>query len=86
MVAFRRANLYEPYVWRQIPGPYDLIVCENLLIYFHRLAVEQTVERLVAALAPGGLLMVSPAESSLVARGGLKPVDILPRGFFAVPR
>jgi chemotaxis protein methyltransferase CheR len=85
MVTFRRANVVEPYVWRQIPGPYDLIVCENLLVYFHRLAVEQTVERLVAALAPGGILVVSPAETSLVARGGLKPVEFLPRGFFARP-
>jgi chemotaxis protein methyltransferase CheR len=85
MVTFRRANIVEPYVWRQIPGPYDLIVCENLLLYFHRLAVDQTVERLVNALAPGGLLLVSPIETPLVAKGGVKPVDILPRGFFAKP-
>jgi chemotaxis methyl-accepting protein methylase len=85
MVTFRRANVCEPHVWRQIPGPYDLIVCENLLVYFHRLAVEQTVERLVAALAPGGILMVSPAEASLVSRAGLRAVEVLPRGFFVRP-
>lgn len=83
MVTFRRANVVEPYVWRQIPGPYDLIVCENLLLYFHRLAVDQTLARLVAALSPDGYLMVSPAEASLVSRGALKPLESLPRGFFS---
>jgi len=83
MVAFRRANVVEPYVWRQIPGPYDLIVCENLLLYFHRLAVDQTVARLTESLSPDGYLMVSPAEAPLVSRGELKPLESYPRGFFS---
>jgi chemotaxis methyl-accepting protein methylase len=58
-------------------------VCEHLLVYFHRLAVEQTVERLVAALAPEGVLMVSPAEAHLLSRARVRAVEVLPRGFFA---
>lgn len=80
-VAFRRSNVCEPHMWRQLPGPYDLVVCENLLASFHRLACEQTVARLAEALGPGAVLMVGPHEVSLVAHAALKPVEYLPPGF-----
>jgi chemotaxis protein methyltransferase CheR len=82
LVTFRRANLCEPHVWRQLPGPYDLIVCQNLLIYFHQRAVEGVVERLAGALAPGGYLAVSPVEADLLGRSALRRVESLPAGFF----
>lgn len=82
MVTFRRANLYEPHIWRQLPGPYDVIVCQSLLLYFHPRAVELVVDRLAAALAPGGYLMVSPVESDLISRTAMRPVESLPAGFF----
>jgi chemotaxis protein methyltransferase CheR len=82
MVTFRRANLYEAHVWRQIPGPYDVILCRNLLLYFHPRAVELVVGRLAEALAPGGYLVVSPLEADLISRTVLRPVESLPVGFF----
>lgn len=82
MVTFRRANLHEPHVWRQLPGPYDLILCQNLLIYFHPRAVEALVDRVAEALAPGGYLAVGPAEVDLIPRAVFRPVESLPGGFF----
>jgi chemotaxis protein methyltransferase CheR len=82
LVTFRRANLCEAHVWRQNPGPYDLILCTNLLLYFHQRAVEAIAERLRAATAPGGYLVVSPAEIDLIPRTQLAPVEGLPPGFF----
>ena len=81
MVTFRRANVCEPHIWRQLPGPWDLIVCEHLLVYFHRLAVEQTTQRLAAALAAGAYLMIDPIETGLLSHASLRPVESLPSGF-----
>jgi chemotaxis protein methyltransferase CheR len=82
MVTFRRANLFEPHIWRQIPGPYDLILCENLLLYFHPRAAEVLVDRLAEALAPGGYLAVSSIEADMISRAVFRPVESLPVGFF----
>lgn len=82
LVTFRRANLCEPHVWRQLPGPYDLVVCQNLLLYFHQRAVEAIADRLRDALAPGGLLVVGSAEAELLARSDFEPAAGLPAGFF----
>jgi chemotaxis protein methyltransferase CheR len=82
MVTFRRANLFEPHVWRQLPGPYDLILCQNLLIYFHPRAVDIVVDRLAEALAPEGYLVVSPMEVDLISRALFRPAESLPTGFF----
>lgn len=84
MVTFRRANLSEPHVWRQLPGPYDLILCQSLLLYFHPRAIEVVVERVAEALAPGGYLVVSPTEADLISRTRFRPVESLPDGFFQV--
>lgn len=82
MVTFRRANLCEPHVWRQLPGPYDLIQCQNLLLYFHPRAVENVVERLARILAPEGYLIVDRTEVELISRVLFRPVQTLPNGFF----
>ena len=83
MVTFRRANVCESYIWNQLPGPCDLIVCQRLLLYFHRLAVERTVDRLAGALAAGAYLLVNPIETGLLAHHSLRPVESLPSGFWS---
>jgi chemotaxis protein methyltransferase CheR len=45
------------------PGSLDLIVCRNVLMYFTDAARRRTVERLAAALAPGGRLVLSPLDA-----------------------
>lgn len=82
LVTHRRANLCEPHIWKQIPGPYDLILCQNLLLYFHHRAVETMAQRLREAVAPGGYLVVSPQETELLPRTEFTAVDNLPAGFF----
>ncbi|MGK3990322.1 CheR family methyltransferase [Sorangium sp. So ce136] len=46
-------------------GPFDVIFCRNVLIYFEREQVPRLLARLAAELVPGGYLIVSPAEGIL---------------------
>lgn len=60
MVEFRPLNLAG--VDWSLEGPLDVVFCRNLLMYLetgHRYAV---LERIASLLAPGGLLIVDPAE------------------------
>ena len=82
MIAFRRANVYDAKFWKQIHQPFDLIVCNNLLLYFHALATRQTVERFVEALRPGGWLVVMKNEAGYIRHPRLKADPQSPDGFF----
>lgn len=44
------------------PGPWDLVLCRNLVIYLQNRAAEAMFERLSRHLAPGGFLVVGNAE------------------------
>lgn len=59
MVTFRRLNLIEP-----LPemGPFTVIFCRNVMIYFSRATQEQLVSKLAAQLEPGGFLFVGHSE------------------------
>lgn len=46
-------------------GPFDLILCRNVLIYFRDERTQQVVKLLTAALNPGGVLLVGVSESLL---------------------
>jgi len=56
-------------------GPFDLVVCRNVLIYFEPAAARAAMARLHAALRPGGLLVVGPLEEPLLAGLGLERVE-----------
>ena len=43
-------------------GPYDVILCRNVLMYFDVETQGRVMDNLVAALRPGGLLMLGKAE------------------------
>ncbi len=51
------------------PGPFDLIMCRNLLYYLTPQKRALAVSRLAAGLAPGGLLMLGAFESMLDDNG-----------------
>ncbi|NBD10689.1 MULTISPECIES: CheR family methyltransferase [Corallococcus] len=71
-VDFRRHNLATD----AVPSlGFHAIFCRNVLIYFTPELVRAVLSRLVAALAPGGLLFVSPAEVPLTNGLGLESLD-----------
>ncbi|HVG18882.1 MAG TPA: CheR family methyltransferase [Blastocatellia bacterium] len=82
MVAFRRANVYDSKFWKNLNHHFDLIICNNLLLYFHALAVEQTVARIAGVLKRGGILMVMKNETNYVDHPRLKLETSLPGSFF----
>lgn len=61
MASFVRRNLAVPGALEGL-GPFDAIVCRNVLLYFAPSRARQVVESLVARLVPGGLLILGPAE------------------------
>lgn len=64
------------------PGPHDLIVCRNVLIYFDRDTQERLFEMFHDALAPKGFLVLGKVETLLGrARSRFAPVDARERIF-----
>ena len=59
MVSFQRMNLMRPYAGH---GVYDLILCRNVMIYFHENARKRLTERLAKSLKPGGYLFTGHTE------------------------
>jgi chemotaxis protein methyltransferase CheR len=82
MISFRRANIYDQKFWQRFDHEFDLILCNNLLVYFHALAARQTVDRIAERLRRGGVLMVMSTEASYVRHRHLKSDPRLPAGFF----
>lgn len=65
---FRRHNLLE-----RLPSGagFDCIFIRNVFIYFDRASKETAVRNLIAALRPGGYLVVGPADGIYDMLGGL---------------
>ena len=62
LVTFNQLNLHEPW---PVKGPFDVIFCRNVLIYFDAEAKQPIVERFVGLLHPGGTLYLGHSESML---------------------
>ena len=61
LVTFERRNLSDE---RDVPGgPFDAILCRNVLIYFDAEGKRRAVARLLDHLAPGGYFFVGHAET-----------------------
>lgn len=59
-IRFQQVNLHRgPYP----EGPFDLVLCRNVLIYFDAAARAAVIDRLLDRLAPDGLLLLGHAES-----------------------
>ncbi|WP_082540256.1 protein-glutamate O-methyltransferase [Bosea sp. Leaf344] len=60
MIAFKRLNLIERW---PMTGPFDVIFCRNVFIYFDTQTKASILDRFVALLSPGGFLYLGHSES-----------------------
>ncbi len=67
-------------------GPFDVIVCRNVTIYFDRPSQMALLDRFHDALAPGGVLMIGKVETlSGATRARYETVDARERIFRRAP-
>lgn len=79
MVDFRFGNLVTEPLQNWMFSDMDLILCRNVLIYFHPEAVRIVVEKLAASLAEGGYLVTGHTELHGCPSPGLQAL-VFPEG------
>jgi chemotaxis protein methyltransferase CheR len=68
LVTFQQHNLMQPLAG----SPFDCIFIRNVLIYFDTTSKQTVMQHLIHKLAPGGFLVVGPAEGVYDLTGDLK--------------
>ncbi len=67
LIEFRTFNLMSP-SWSSLGEPFDLVFCRNVMIYFDNPTQRKVLERIHAAMKPGGLLYVGHSENFTESR------------------
>ena len=74
-VSLQVGNVLDPALESR-SGVYDFVFCRNLLIYFDVPTQQRVFEVLKRLTRPEGVLFIGPAEGSLLARLGMRPLGI----------
>ncbi|WP_416422799.1 protein-glutamate O-methyltransferase CheR [Pseudomonas sp. App30] len=74
-VRLQPGNVLDPALLKGEP-PYDFVFCRNLLIYFDVETQQRVFEVLKGLTDKDGALFIGPAEGSLLARLGMRPIGI----------
>jgi len=72
LVVFNRLNLMNQTF--PMKGPFDVIFCRNVMIYFDQMTRKNLVKKMSFLLKPGGYLMVGHSESLTGISDGFKAV------------
>lgn len=70
------------FVWANLYAPsatflnYDVIVCQNVVIYFAAHAISRLISMLGARLNPGGYLLLGPGEAPAGCPVGLESINV----------
>ncbi len=72
LVTFKQLNLHDEWPFQ---GPFDIIFCRNVVIYFDRAAQRQLFDRFASVLGIGGLLYCGHSESLLSLSSRFRPVS-----------
>jgi chemotaxis protein methyltransferase WspC len=74
-VRLQAGNILDPQLLRA-EQPYDFVFCRNLLIYFDVPTQQRVFDVLKGLTGEEGALFIGPAEGSLLARMGMRPIGI----------
>jgi chemotaxis protein methyltransferase CheR len=70
LITFKQLNLLNDWPMR---GPFDVILCRNVLIYFDKQTQLELLGRFVELLRPGGVIMLGHSESIAKSFSNLQP-------------